>query len=338
MIGPGLDDIAVIIKVIIGLGTAEVCQGKAVAKFDAFNGWYGKHHMAELAFDGVEEGVAYAGGKAGDHTFDDAADRIEVVLSGQDFSFHRSGLGLVEDGQRFFFQSLQGFCCFPDGIERLIGDAGQAQDMGADGNAVAGQDLGSHGPGKDQGRCQAAREMTAAAVVIEAAIAYLTGVIGMARPHKMPQLVVITGMLVTVADDSTQRRPRRIAVEKAALDFKGVLFGPGRRHRILPRCPPGHLSPDSIPVDGFARWQAIEDGTDRKAVGFTENRQADCLSKGIHIILPPPFGSCRLRPGNPARIPDTICGHIQHLRCATAGCSAGMQRPGPWRCGGRSSR
>ena len=35
--------------------------------------------------------------------------------------------------------------------------------------------------------------MTAAAVVIEAAIAYLTGVIGMARPHKMPQLVVITG-------------------------------------------------------------------------------------------------------------------------------------------------
>ncbi len=50
--------------------------------------------------------------------------------------------------------------------------------------------------------------MTAAAVVIEAAIAYLTGVIGMARPHKMPQLVVITGMLVTVADDSTQRRPR----------------------------------------------------------------------------------------------------------------------------------
>ena len=32
VIGPGLDDIAVIIKVIIGLGTAEVCQGKAVAK------------------------------------------------------------------------------------------------------------------------------------------------------------------------------------------------------------------------------------------------------------------------------------------------------------------
>ena len=46
----------------------------------------------------------------------------------------------------------------------------------------------------------------------------------MARPHEMPQLVVITGMLVTVADDSTQRRPRRIAVEKAALDFKGIFF------------------------------------------------------------------------------------------------------------------
>ena len=59
--------------------------------------------MAELAFDGVEEGVAYAGGKAGDHTFDDAADGIEVVLSGQDFFFHRTCLGLIEDGQRFLF-------------------------------------------------------------------------------------------------------------------------------------------------------------------------------------------------------------------------------------------
>ena len=96
--------------------------------------------------------------------------------------------------------------------------------MRTNGDTVTGQNLRRNSPGKDQGRCQAAREMTAAAVVIEAAIAYLTGVIGMARPHKMPQLVVITGMLVTVTDDGTQRRPRRIAVEKAALDFKGIFF------------------------------------------------------------------------------------------------------------------
>ena len=70
--------------------------------------------------------------------------------------------------------------------------------------------------------------MTAAAVVIEPAVAHLAGVVGMARPHDMAQLVVIPRVLVAVADDGAQGRPRRIAVEKAALDFKGVHFGPGR--------------------------------------------------------------------------------------------------------------
>ena len=59
--------------------------------------------MAELTFDGVEKWVAYASGKAGHHTFDDAADGIEVVLSGQDFFFHQTCLGLIENGQRFLF-------------------------------------------------------------------------------------------------------------------------------------------------------------------------------------------------------------------------------------------
>ena len=154
MVGPGLDGIAIVIKSVIGLGAAEVSQGEAVAEFDALDGRYREHHVTELAFDRVEERVADTGRKACHHTFDDAADGIEVVLGLQDFFFHRAGLGLVEDGQRFFFQCLQGFCCFPGCIKRLVGDAGQAQDMGADGNAVAGQYLRSDGTGKDQGRRQ----------------------------------------------------------------------------------------------------------------------------------------------------------------------------------------
>ena len=111
----------------------------------------------------------------------------------------------------------------------------------------------------------------------------------MARPHDVAQLVVIPRVLVTVADDSAQRRPRRMAVEKAALHFKGIFFRAGRRHFILPRRAAGHFSPDGVPVDGLARRQAVEDGADRKAVRFTENRKADRFSKGIHFT-PPPFG------------------------------------------------
>ena len=111
----------------------------------------------------------------------------------------------------------------------------------------------------------------------------------MARPHDVAQLVVIPRVLITVADDSAQRRPRRMAVEKAALHFKGIFFRAGRGHFILPRRAAGHFGPNGVPVDGLARRQAVEDGADRKAVRFTENRKADRFSKGIHFT-PPPFG------------------------------------------------
>lgn len=111
--------------------------------------------MTELAFDRVEERVADAGRKACHHTFDDAADGIEVVLGLQDFSSIGPAWALSRTGS-VSFQRLQGFCCFPGSIKGLVGDAGQAQDMGADGNAVAGQYLRSDGTGKDQGRRQTA--------------------------------------------------------------------------------------------------------------------------------------------------------------------------------------
>ena len=106
--------------------------------------------MAELAFDGVEEGSPMPAG------------RPVIIHSMTPPTESRSFLaarilapsvrpGPCRGRQRFFFQSLQGFCCFPDGIERLIGNAGQAQDMGADGNAVAGQDLGTTAPAKTRG-------------------------------------------------------------------------------------------------------------------------------------------------------------------------------------------
>ena len=109
----------------------------------------------------------------------------------------------------------------------------------------------------------------------------------MARPHDVAQLVVIPRVLVTVADDSAQRRPRRMAVEKAALYFKGIFFRTRRRQFILPRCPPGHFLVDGIPVDGDARRKSVQDGSDRDAMGFPENRKSEGLSKGIHLILPP---------------------------------------------------
>jgi len=46
----------------------------------------------------------------------------------------------------------------------------------------------------------------------------------MTGPHQMAQLIVIPAMLVIVPDHSTQWRPRRIAIEKAALYFKGIFF------------------------------------------------------------------------------------------------------------------
>mgnify|MGYP000500191338 CR=1 FL=1 len=65
------------------------------------------------------------------------------------------------------------------------------------------KNLRSDGTGEDQGSRQAAGKMAAAAVVVKAAIANLTGVIGMAGPHDMAQLIVIPRVLIAVADHGT---------------------------------------------------------------------------------------------------------------------------------------
>ena len=75
--------------------------------------------------------------------------------------------------------------------------------MGSDDDTLTGQNLGGDGTSKDQGRRQATGKVTAATVVIEAAIADFSGIIGMAGAHDVAQLIVILGMLVAVADHGT---------------------------------------------------------------------------------------------------------------------------------------
>lgn len=46
----------IVIEAIVGVGSPQRRKGKTVTKFDALYGGNGEHHMADLAFKGVEKG------------------------------------------------------------------------------------------------------------------------------------------------------------------------------------------------------------------------------------------------------------------------------------------
>ena len=268
--------------------------------------------MAEAAFDRVEERISQSCRQAHDHAFDDASDRVCIIFRRHDSFFHRRSLRYVEGRQRFVLELAEKGRIFPDRIKGLIMDIGNLQDVRTDGNAPPGQYLHGHGAAKDEGCCEPAREVAAAAEIVIATIAYLTAVIGMARPHHVTQVVVILGMLIAVFNDHTQGGPRRITIEITAFDIKLVAFTASRRHGIPAGRAARHMTPYIIPVDGFPRRKAIQDSPYSRTMGFTEDSELGCLSKGIthdRISFRYDRQGFRSRP----KTADRICGHILPL-------------------------
>lgn len=68
----------IVIEAIVGVGSPQRRKGKTVTKFDALYGGNGEHHMADLAFKGVEKRVSQTGGQTENLAFDDTAYGIEV--------------------------------------------------------------------------------------------------------------------------------------------------------------------------------------------------------------------------------------------------------------------
>ena len=57
--------------------------------------------------------------------------------------------------------------------------------------------------------------MTAAAVVIEAAVFHMTGIVGVPGAHIVFQDVIVLRVLVAIADLHRERCPRRMVIEIA---------------------------------------------------------------------------------------------------------------------------
>ena len=64
--------------------------------------------MRQLALQRIKEGIAKPYGKAGYHTFDDAADGVSLRFGGEDGGFHLLADVLGEDGEHLFTKRREG--------------------------------------------------------------------------------------------------------------------------------------------------------------------------------------------------------------------------------------
>ena len=146
--------------------------------------------------------------------------------------------------------------------------------MGADADpfgAERGERDGAHG---DQGRRDAAAEVTAATPVLVSVIFDMGSVIGVGGAGEAVALRIICTARILVGDQDREGRTGRLAVEDAADDAEGVRLAPGCVGQTL-RPAFGKLGRDKGLVDGDAGREPVQDGADLGTVRLSEKGQDD---------------------------------------------------------------
>ena len=264
---------------------------EAVSKFDALHGGDGEHHVGQLALQRIKEGIAKPYGKAGHHTFDDAADGVSLRLGIEDGGFHLLADVLGEDGELLFTKRREGRLALSQRIEAAVLDPRDAGDMRADMDAFGREYLPGNGARKGQGRSDAAGEMAAAAVVIVSAIFHMSGVVGMSGAHTVFQNTIVLRMLIAISDLHRERCPGRAVIEIAGEDLKSVLLPARGRQCAAARSAARHIPAHGIPVDGDPCGKSVDDAADGSAMGFPKNGDFQFLSKCIAHRICPLMGS-----------------------------------------------
>ena len=204
-VGSGLYPAFVHVEGVVVLAAGVSGRGKAGAEFDALDGGNTEDDLGDPVFHAVKDGLAHACGDAGNGALHDAANGVACLFCRLDPLAHGLSRRLGEGGKGSAPQGREGFTGHGHRVKGRVHYAPRSVQMRQHGNAPARQQLEADAPRHTQRRREPGGEMTATRRVLKAAELCLGGVIRVAGAGHVPQLPVIGGAGVRVADHRRQR-------------------------------------------------------------------------------------------------------------------------------------
>ena len=239
---------------VVVLGTFHPRRCESVAEFDAANAGNGENRMGDTRLDTVPERFAEADRKALDRALDDAAERVAVRLGhGQ----RRRPLGRIRKTADFDEVGMD-----TREMEQFPGDNASRHD----------------------GYRHPSAERPAAAGVVEAAELEAGREVGMAGTGILAEGFVILTAGILIIEKDGQGGTGRAALVDAADDVRNIGFLPGGSA-------PGtcfaalQVLREIFWGQGHAGKHAVNGHADGRAVGCTENRDAEFVSESIHLLF-----------------------------------------------------
>ena len=150
--------------------------------------------------------------------------------------------------------------------------------MGGDLNAPALQDLQADAPGDAQGGGEPAGEVAAPGHILEAPVLHLGGVVGVGGAGLVPQLAVVLGAGIGVADDGGQGGPAGASLRQPAQDLRHVPLLPGGGGAVPARGPAPQEGLELVQVHRLPGGQAVHRHPDGRGVGLAEHRDVDVFT------------------------------------------------------------
>ena len=288
VVGAGFHRIAVhIIGVVVG-AAGEPGRREAQAELDAPDGRNAEDHLGNAVFHAAEHGVAPARRDAHGRALDDAAQGIQVRLGRQNGRFHLVPGLVPEHREGLSEQGLQLGRVHPGQIKPAVVHAADGLDMGRDGDAQLLQQLEGDAPGDAQGGRQPSGEVTAAGHILVAAVLHLGRVVGVARAGAVPEIGIVAGPGVGVADDGRHGRAAGPALHQARDELRRVGLLPGGGDPALARSPAVEKLLKPVQIHGDPGGESLHGHADGRGVGLAENRQAKPFAVGAaHRSFPP---------------------------------------------------
>ena len=157
-------------------------------------------------------------------------------------------------------------------IKRKVFRFADTENMPADKNALFLQPELCDRARKHHRRGQPSGKMSAAAIIVKAAVPDPPGIVGMRRTGQVFGAGIVARTGVAVADDCAQGRAGRKAFKNAAYDLGKVAFQTRSRKPALFRPPPVQFAVDKLYIDRDPGGKVFNDNADRGAMGFAEDR------------------------------------------------------------------
>ena len=288
MVGAGFHLAAVHVKSVVVLAAPQGGGGKARAEVHPFHRGDGKDQPGDAVLHAVQHRVPQAGGQAQDGALDDAPQGVQLSLGHLDGPLHGQARLVVQNGEGFAPRGQQILLGQVHRVIGPVGDGPHGGDVGPHIDPLPGQDLLADPPGDTQGGGEPAGEVAAPRHVLKAPVLHLGGVVGVAGAGHVPQVFVVLGPGVGVADDRGQGGAAGASFVQARQEFRPVGLLPGGGPGPGPRSPAVEEGLQLLQVHFFPGGQAVHRHPDGRGVGLAEHRHVDVLTevRGHELPLP----------------------------------------------------